>query len=335
MSKRALSHSEVSSLLDCQQKYSFQYTGVLTNGDALKPRQTHVNLRAGRAWGEAVAEWHRTNGDHRLAAMTLVAALDADAKQMREAGWYDQAEHEALAEHLLACLEHYTATASLISLHTTEHEIRVPIPSRAGGRASTLYEFHGFLDGVATDQQGRDWIVEFKFRKQLSSLEQIQLGRQLRWYAWAWREQTGRPIAGILLDERLNAAPAPVRFNKDGSLSKVQSCTAQDYARAAHEGAAGYDMDVAAKLEAKRWHARHTIFLTDRDLDEAGWQMRSAARLVRELESGRMYPVRNPNPLRCPGCAFREICADRSDDLIDALFVRVPPKAARPDREAA
>lgn len=331
---RTLSHSEVASLLDCQLRHDFAYVGNVV-GSALKPRRTHVNLRAGRAWGAAVAAWDMSGGQIEPARAALDASLEQDAIDMREAGWFNDVEFEELYRDLHAMLAHYTSTVPVIGVHTVEHELRVPIPSRSGKRASSLYQFHGFLDGVATDRNGRDWIVEYKLRKQLSSLEQITLGRQLRWYAWGWRETTGRNVAGIILDERLNAVPADVRFNKNGTVSRVQSCPVDDYVNACLDTEQEPEQDIVDQLRGKRWSQRHTIFLSDRDLDEAGWQMRSSARLVRELESGRMYPTRNPNVMRCGGCAFKGICVDRSDDLIDADFLRVPAKADRVREDVA
>lgn len=232
--KRLISHSEVATALDCAVKHSFAYTGQLTDGDVLKPKIVAPKLRAGRAWGAAVAAWHEdhaTVDSPELRKRSMECAVDAlaetladDETQQREHGVFDQAEADMMHRHLCDLLGDYITHAEPIPLTRPEHELQVPIPSRTGVRRSSVYALHCFLDGIHTDSDGRDWIVEFKLRGQLQTLDLIAKQRQTRWYAWAWREATGRPVAGIIVEERLDAIPAEVRTNKDGSLSKVQSC---------------------------------------------------------------------------------------------------------------
>ena len=66
-------------------------------------------------------------------------------------------------------------------------------------------------------------IVEFKLRKQLTPVKLIQLSRQIRWYAWARQQVTDRKVVGVLVDERLNEAPKPAGFNKNGELSHAKN----------------------------------------------------------------------------------------------------------------
>lgn len=327
---RSLSHTELSAALDCQARHAFAYTGRLTGGQALKPRTAAPVLREGRAWGRACAAWHETGSlQHAQAALDIALSLDA-AEQQRH-GLYSPEEHDEMAAKLLGLLEHYAATASRLVLTRPEHELNVPIPSRTGLRASSLYRLQCFLDGVHTDPEGRDWIVEIKLRRQFQPFELIALNRQTRFYAWAWHRATGRPVAGVIVDERLNAAPAPVKLNKDGTPSKVQTCRLDDYVSAWEQLGERPDEEVAAKLAAKDWQRRHTIVFRPGELEEAGWQLVSGARLIHALDSGEFFPIRNPGPARCPGCPFRPVCADPTDrPVVDALFDRVAPKRDAP-----
>ena len=203
-------------------------------------------------------------------------------------------------------------------------------------RPRKLRSMRRFAEVVDSEPDGRDWIVEFKLRGRLQSFEQISLSRQTRWYAWAWHRHTGRPIAGVIVDERFNEHPAPVRFNKNGSVSKVQSCRPESYMAACQEHGQPADDEILAKLNAKPWGARHELLLDDRELQEAGWQLTSAASLIHQLDTGALFPVRNPSPARCPGCAYRDICADAQDTaLIDALYERKSPKRERKDHTHA
>lgn len=323
-----ISQSEAASLLDCQAQHDFRYVGQLV-GSALTPKSTAPLLREGRAWGRAVATWHAATGtaEERAgeAGAALFHSLHGDAEAQREAGLYVAEEHEETLARLTPMLAHYAETAEPLALTSPEAEIDVPIPSRGGRRRSNAYHLLCRLDGIHVDPDGRIWIVEFKLRKQLSSLAQIALSRQVRWYAWAYRERYGSEPAGVIVDERLNAVPAPVKLNQDGRPSAVQSCTLDAYTRA-H----GRDPAVLDRLRAKQWQRRERVLLRPDEFAAVGRQLVTVARMVRELESGRFFPVPNPSPMRCPGCAFRDICPNPGDvELVDALFERVPAKRDR------
>lgn len=326
---RLISHSEASALLDCQVKHAFAYTGALTDGDSLKPKSVAPQLREGRAWGAAVAAWHANQDsepiEHALAALEIHLSLDAAEQQTN--GTFDKGEYDQICEHLRSLMLDYVLDAEPLSLTRLEHELTVGIPSRTGKQTSTRYRLSAFLDGVHIDQEGRDWIVEFKLRKRLSDFEMVAKARQTRWYAWAWAKSTGRPVAGVVVDERLNAIPAIVKLNKDSSPSKVQSCRPDSYVQAFEGLDAEPDPDVVAKLQQKQWHKRHILLLGERELEEAGRQLASVGSLVHQLDTGSLFPVRNPSPMRCPGCAFRDVCNDPGDTaLVDALYLRRTPK---------
>lgn len=336
MSKRVLSHSEISTAYDCQAKHAYSYTGALTNGDALKAKRVHVNLREGRAWGAGIAAWHYT-GDKSAAHAAMARSLAADAEELTAAGFYDAQEHHATKNKLAAILEHEIGMSGRLDMVAMEEHLRVAVRSE-GGRRSPRYDFEGYLDGVV-EEHGRVWIWEAKLRKQLSSLDQVARSPQLRRYAWAWRELHGVNPAGIILDERLNAAPSEVKLNANGSVSKVQSCTVDAYLAACLQAEQDPDEEVLAKLAAKRWGERHRVFLTELEIARAGRDLFSASRLIHQLETSRvrdrLAPVANPSPMRCPGCSYRDICGTEYDpELIDALYTRVLPKRFR-EREVA
>ena len=329
--KRLLSHSEISRAYDCQAAHSYAYTGVLTGGDALRPKRTHINLREGRAWGAGIAAWHYT-GDKSAAHAAMARSLAADAEQLTEAGFYDAQEHHATKNKLAAILEHEIGYRPRLNAIALEEHLVVAL--RGPKQRSSLYNFEGYVDQVVEDDNGI-WVGENKLRKQLSSLDQVARSPQLRRYAWAWREKYGVQPAGIILDERLNAAPSEVKLNANGSVSKVQSCTVDAYLAACLQAGQEPDEEVLAKLAAKRWGERHRVFLTELEVTRAGRELGSAARLIRQLDNGDLEPVANPSPMRCPGCAYKEICGSPYDpELIDALFERVPPKRLRSEKEA-
>lgn len=314
--------------MDCGLRWDLSYGGQTLNGVTLKGRIPHYYLRRGRAWGQGVQAWH-TTGDANLALNVMLTALEQDADEQKRNGVYLPDEHAEMYELLSACMLHYTATMPRLALAEPEKRLLVKIPHLRGWRLDAR------LDGVAT-VDGELYPYESKLRNTLSSLEQITLSRQPRWYAAAWRTATGKTPAGFIVDERLAKAPepdSPVRFNKDGSISKVQSCTPEAYNDACYHRGQPVDdevLDRAAKRHDPRtYHARHTVRFTEKEMDEAEAQMVSAAHLIRMHERGILTPIRNPSRQRCPSCTFREICASPTLEEAHAFFDFQPPKRAR------
>lgn len=337
---RTLSHSEIVAVSTCEAKHSFLYTGVLTDGTVLKPKTAAPKLREGRAWGRAVAAYHAATGQLDapvVARDVLNAALIEDATQQQEAGVYDPAAHEAMAARLHALLEHYIATTEPLAVVTLEREIDVAVRSRTGRRRSNRYRFLAYLDAVHQDPGGRWWIVEYKLRGQLTSFAQIALGRQVRRYAWAWREQTGVEPAGVIVDERWNEIPKPARLVKGrgkdapmvASHARDQITTPDLYVAACEATGEEPNEETRAHLAGRRWQLRDPVVFRAGEIDEAGEELVSAAQLVRDLDSGLRHPIRNPSQPNCGGCFFREICPAPDPELIDALYVRKAPKRER------
>lgn len=330
---RSISVTETDSLLRCQAEHAFRYTGHLTGGVTLRSKVPHLRLRRGAAWGRAVAAWHETH-DVAAACKAAVEQLDADAREMIDAGVYTgdvEQEHGDLADLLLKLVTDYAhRDADPLNLTDPEREVRVPVPGVEG------FELHGFLDGVHEDEDGPVWIVEFKLRESLTDSAMVALGRQFRWYAWAWRELHGVEPAGVIVDERLAEVPGPVVLNKDGSPRKGQAQTSADlYLAACEKAGATPDETTVEKLRRKVWQRRHFVEFLRFELDEAGAEITSAARQVAAFDANRVRPIRNPHRSRCGSCDFRDVCPDPSgsEDLIRAAFETRVPKRERPALE--
>lgn len=336
---RSISHSEAAVLLDCQAKHDFSYVGQLA-GSALQPITKHVRLREGKAWGRAMAAYHLTRYvtiDERLvtAHSEIEMSIGEDVSQNI---LIDPEDVREMSDKMHALFTDYAAVTEPIGVHSTELELDVQIPARSGKRASTRYRFTGFLDAIQTDPYDRDWIIEFKLRGQLSSVEQVALMRQIRWYAWGYQRMTGRKVAGVIVEERLNQVPKPARILANGlpSHTEKQATTPGLYAAACREAGIEPNAETLSLLAERRWQARHTIFLSEREIDEAGLQLTSVANLAGQFDSGLLYPTRNPSQFRCPSCSFRDICNSPHDaDLVEALFARVPAKKDRVQEGAA
>jgi hypothetical protein len=350
---RMLSHSEIESLHTCQAQHAFAYTGHLSDGATLKPRETAPILTGGRAWGAAVAAWHANQGKLMASVMAHAAmdeSLEQDIHDMRERGFQPLLDERlALSTHLHAVLDHYMATAEPLSnLTRIEEEFRVPIPSRGGKRGSNLYEFEAHIDGWS--EEAGPMLVEFKLRDTLQRPELIMRSRQPRRYSWTvqeeWKRQgLERRVLGIYVDERQNAAPLPARLVKasrkgegiDGrvpSHDKSQMTTVDAYEELCAEYGVDTKPETVDALRQRQWQQRVPIFFRSDELVEIGRGLVGAARLVQMLDSGAIFPERNARPATCGGCKFRRICDNPQDvEVVDRIFARTTPKRLRPPRE--
>lgn len=376
--KRAISHTEQATLLTCQAQWDFNYGGYLA-GTCLRPKAVPVRLQEGRAWGIAVAAFHSAREDKiDLATIALVEALDAEAKKLQEAGFYDADAHREMAAKLRALLVQYAdeeeeRDIKLDGLDRLEHELFVPLPSRSGKGDSNRYELQVLFDGVLEGEG--DWLAEFKLRASLSPLELIANSRQIRYYAWAWQREHGRPVRGVIVDERLNEQPKPARWvkpkRKDEGIfvspgeaealgapynaaehekfaeasiearrtvshAKDQVTTPELYLEACARAGVEPEPETLEAISSRKWSQRHRIFLTQTEIEESGRELVSLGRQIAAIDSGQVYPVRNVKPQNCNGCRFREICNEPNDkDLVDSLFERRPAKRDREEIPAA
>lgn len=323
---RPVTQSEIGQLLACPQKWSFGYGDVA--GFPIQPRVTALRLREGRAWGIAVQVWH-TTGAIDAAAGALLASLDDDAAQMEREGAFDHEEYDETKEKLLSALVHYAATAERLNLVGSEVELEM-----THGDGWT-YRCH--LDGIHQDEDGYLWVVEFKLRGagSFTPLEQAVLWRQVRWYSLALMH-SDHPLAiryrtlpeayednlvrGVIIDERLNDAPKPVKFNKNGDVSATQTCMLEEYMHACAVRGQTPHMPTVERLSAKIWQQRHTILFRQDELDDALGELESAASLVALYGNHSLRPIRVPGK-QCGYCEFSELCpTPRDERLRDALY---------------
>ena len=357
---RRLSHSEISTALTCEARHAFGYTGRLTNGEVLKRRELAPVLSNGRAWGAAVAAWHSypeptgltlTNVYQPMLAKlaahaALRASYAADVSEQRDMSvWVPTAEQVLRENWLASILDDYMNTAArMVGLHRLEEEFDLPIPSRTGKQASSRYHFEGFIDGWLADPP---WVVEYKLRDTLTDPRIVQNDRQIRRYAWAHQQLTDMAVIGAIVDERLAAVPKPPKLvlatkkaerHYQGlderwytvSHDKRQLCRPAEYLAACEAIGAKYHPETLEVLARRLWQFRHQVVFRRGELKEAGEELVSVAKTIRDLDSGERYPVRNTQPQICRGCRYFEACPNPHDTAyLDTLFVRRAPKRDR------
>lgn len=316
----------------------------------MRRKSISTTLSDGRAWGAAVAAWHAFRGSDglesvydpqaaRLAAHSaLYEAYQADIVEQANAGIYVEPEVEvAQINRLHALLEHYMDTAvQLPNLTQLEGYFDVPLWSRTGRQRSTKYRFEGRIDGFTEQEQGDEWIVEFKLRGQLTPRKQLDLDRQQLWYAWAREQSTDSPVVGVILDERLNRVPDPARTLANGKPSDAVSelTTEASYVELCGEVGVEPRPEKLEALRVRRWQQRVPILFRPNQLAEASLELISAGQVIHDLDAGEKWPIRNAHKYICNGCRFADICPNPQDTLyVETLFDRVPAKRHRPKKE--
>lgn len=317
---RSISHSEISTLLACPARWDFRYGDALA-GSSLEPKAISATPERGKLWGAAVAALHA--GEDPEVALLAIVELEGGG-----------AELDALAAEVREILAHYRIVEQTkwpaISLVERELLIDVPLPALNGRGSSSRWRLKGYVDGVAT-LSGRSYIVEYKLRKSLGDLSVISLSRQIRWYAWALRRM-GVAIAGVIHDERLAEAPRAPKILKSGAPSADvrQHITADAYVKACEAAGETPVRETVDALLSRRWQTRHLIEFTDQEIAEVEDELRDSAHILFAADRMRR-PLRNATARTCPGCAFRDICADPTDaSLVDALYNR---RVAKRDRQ--
>lgn len=346
---RLLSYTEISTALECFAQWDFTYGGHRTGGVTLKPRESAPRLRAGSAWGAAVAAWHASHGGFPIlgeyaAHGALWESLRADADKAATKG-FPIADETLIAEQerVGAVLDHHMRTApQLPGLTKLEGELNIPIPSRTGKRGSSRYRFHCYLDGH-TVEHGHPWIVEFKYRDGLTPSNTIRRQPQYRWYAVAYALTYGlmdRPV-GVYVDETLSTPPQPARIvnakrkgeginGKTVSHALNQITTPELYVAACEKYGVEPEPVAVETFGQRQWHQRVDLIFTPDELAEGARELVTAAQIIRDLDSGHFAPIRNGKQSTCNRCKFSGICLDPTNSyLIDSVYTRTEPKRLR------
>lgn len=346
MAMRLLSNSEIDTALTCWAKWDFQYGGHLA-GSTLKQKIVPAILSRGGAWGAAMQSYH-SGGTYAEVEFHVRNSLMADQMEAQERGvMLPERMLEEQQVEVMALVGHYAQRhpERFSGLQKIEHHLLVPIPSRTGMKRSSRYAFEGYLDWSAIDPLPLltgEWIIETKLRGELHSMSVLERSTQLRWYAWAYWQVTGRMPAGIIVDTWLALVPKPPRMvqgRKKGqgmvlSTAKDQITTPEMYQAACFQLDVEPDKDLVTALNERVWGSRAIIGFTPDELKRAGRELVSAGQLIRDLDSGLLLPIRHATPRTCNACRYKKICTNPMDTLaVEAEFVRGTPKRLLPPRK--
>lgn len=174
-------------------------------------------------------------------------------------------------------------------------------------------DFVGYVDKVATDPQGRRWLLDHKSHRHLPSADQRASDIQSVFYYWAWNQvEPKRPADGFIWDYLRTKPPTRPELLKNGRLSeRVNMDTDYDtYMATIQEH--GLDskeyLETLDRLKKAPSQFYQRVSLPNPNealLESVVHDLKTDALLVRDL--GDVLTSRNLSR-DCPQCQFFSLC---------------------------
>ncbi len=189
-------------------------------------------------------------------------------------------------------------------------------------------KFVGVIDKIATDQQGRRWVMDHKFLKSIPTADDRFSELQLLLYVWAYgMENPKEKIDGVCWDYARSKAPTEPEVLKKGGLSKRKNldCDPYTYLKAIRrEGLDAKEyVDMLELLEGKEDTFFERVFLptpgTDMIIEVVNDFLQTAAEIQIKRDDRRCS--RSMSSFNCATCEYRMICEAEVRGL-DHDFVR-------------
>jgi RecB family exonuclease len=188
--------------------------------------------------------------------------------------------------------------------------------------------FIGFIDKIATDPQGRRWVMDHKFIKSIPTADDRFSELQLLLYVWAYgMENPKEKIDGVCWDYARSKAPTEPEVLKKGGLSKRKNldCDPYTYLKAIRrEGLDATEyVDMLELLEGKEDTFYERVFLptpsSDMIIEVVNDFLQTAAEIQAKRDGGRCS--RSMSSFNCATCEYRLICEAEVRGL-DADFIK-------------
>jgi hypothetical protein len=246
--------------------------------------------------------------------------LEKYEKEHKDFFQEEQDEHGYIPDQCANIFERYLARYKNDELHYEGVEEFVATD------LATDLRFNGYIDAVVTDAQGRRWLMDRKFHKNIPSAEDRFPELQLIMYIWAWnRWNPEKPADGILWDYARTQLPTEPQVLQSGELSKKKNirCDRVTYEAAIKRqklNPADYT-DFLEHLEKNDLMFFERVFLPapkKAQLDAIVSDFRTTAVIIQNFKG---IAPRHMSKFNCQGCEFKAICEAEVRGL-DANFVR-------------
>ena len=205
---------------------------------------------------------------------------------------------------------------------SSEESVRFDLPGK-------MPRFVGFIDKIATDPQGRRWIVDHKFMASIPSAEDRFSELQLVIYVWA-RNHTNpeEPIDGICWDYARSKAPTVPEVLKSGKgLTQRKNLDTDVYTYQQAIAENHFDpndyIEMLNHLEGKENTFFERVFLpkpSKQMIEIVTEDFLQSTRDIQDKLKPKARCTRSMNTFNCRGCEFRPVCEAEVRGL-DADFI--------------
>lgn len=301
-----ITNSLIKSFKGCQQQTKYKHVDLigpkLSRSKPLKRGNWFHELLEAKYKGESVTAAHKMN-------ISKFNKLFDEEKEI-----LGDLPHEMAA--LYKSYQWYYRADDSWTVHEVEIKLEAELPNGMQGQ--------GKADLLIEDEYGL-WVVDHKTHKRLPNFEYRLLDYQSAYYIWLFR-QCGIPVRGFIWNYIVPTAPHPIKFNKNGQLSKRQPAV-MDYPTA-NRGLTDFQrrnpevQAILSNLESIRYNrdVPQISPIFRRDLMEKSDDMvmsimtdisRTAdryERFVRDLEADPDTPIERAVNHNCQWCAYKSLC---------------------------
>ena len=311
-----VSHSEVDSYRRCAKRWEFKYK------IGLKRKLKGVRLYKGEILHEMLNAYVKAKMTKRYKGDDPWDILDAYAEKYA-AYFEEEREHYgdiigdcgAIFEGYLRKYRH-----DPLKYEASEQECYFDISGKL--------RFAGFIDKIATDHEGRRWVVDHKFVQNIPTAEDRFSDLQLLLYVWALSNKSpDLAIDGVMWDYARSKAPTKPEVLKSGELSQRKNldCDPHTYLKTIAENNLDPNkyIDMLAHLEGKEDTFYERVFLpkpSGHMIEEVTNDFLESAKQIQEKRKAKARCARTMNQFNCSGCEFRPVCEAEVRGL-DAEFI--------------
>lgn len=303
------SYTELSTLAECEQKWSYKYGGP----EYVRTAATEAMLKGTLSHVGATAFWKGTPWTEAIAAYVV------DPENA-----VDQSTYSAVigdVEWLMARYQrHYAPLSRNVEVIHVEKKLSAKVPG-------TKFSIYGYVDEMWR-VNGKLWLVERKTMKDWSRLDLVPVSPQetlyywlaiqnglepyglvfdaLRTYRWALEKPTQKQlIEEAPLNPETGAAPweEPAFVMQHTMQDQTPAKRKLEWARAAVERHPGVEKKADSESFEQLW--------LDRNQDQIDAALRWARSIMRRRNAIKhgSIPIRNVGPF-CKTCAFKDECFD-------------------------
>lgn len=295
-----VTHSMLKTFRECPRKALYKYA------DRLKPKMQAKPLKRGN-WIHTLLETHYSGGDwrvpHRALSLQFEDLFDEEKDSLGDLP-------SEINDLMRAYFWHYADDADWKVLEV-EFMVEVEMPK--------VGLYRGRLDLLVETPYGL-YAVDHKSHRTLPDVSFRLRDAQSALYVWACRK-AGYPVDGFIWNYIKYLAPRPVRFNKNGSLSKRQGETTYDMAyrsiKSQDRDPRDY-RDILLPLKRRRYvHGGPQLSpffkrsILEKDDDMLKQIVREAIHTSRRMSR---YPflnrsvVERNNGRPCDWCSYKDLC---------------------------